>query len=194
MVNRLLTAQLKNWVSQTVSKVFGGSGNFNLIIKEAPRGSMPQSTNGSIIYGHYNPQESTFGMRNGVVMGGTLVIDLNVDDLPKVPQELIALVIMHETLHAYLVVRGGPDLLLQHSTMAQTYRAKMIEGLKELFPTMSDADASALSWEGLQETFEWNMNKLRDYQNMNPNNPTYNILKTLLDYQDNLKGTPSGCQ
>jgi hypothetical protein len=75
--------------------------------------------------------------------------------------------------------------------MAEHYRSKIAEGLKELFPGLSDSDAAALSWEGLLETYEWSVVKLRSMQDQT--NTAYNIIQTVLDYQKLVKGTKPGC-
>lgn len=192
MVSRLLNSGLKNWVSQTISKVFGGTGNFDLTFRDRPKSEMPDPT----VLGYYNMNMSSFsGNVTNPYMYGNIILDLNKDDLPGMPQELIATVIMHESIHAYLATRGDTrDVILHHSAMAQSYRSTIIAGLKELFPSISDADANSLAWEGLFATYEFSIQRLRDMQSqLDPNTPTYKTIKTLLDYQNKQKGTASGC-
>ncbi|WP_142683865.1 hypothetical protein [Chitinophaga polysaccharea] len=76
--------------------------------------------------------------------------------------------------------------------MAESYRQKIAEGLKELFPALSDTEASALGWEGLVKTYQFTSIQVKDLQNYT--GTALNIMKIIVAYQIGQKGTPSGCK
>ncbi|TCD18275.1 hypothetical protein EZ456_21450 [Pedobacter psychrodurus] len=85
-------------------------------------------------------------------------IRLNQNKLPGYSKEYILSTIYHEILHAYLFskMEKGPDgrfhISTQHDDMANKYLTLMTGALKIAFPNISDQEAWALSWGGLEET------------------------------------------
>ncbi|NLR59240.1 hypothetical protein HGH93_14080 [Chitinophaga polysaccharea] len=69
-------------------------------------------------------------------------------------QEYIAATILHEVLHAYFRAKGS-NPLVDHNDMGLFYIDNMAGGIKEVFPGISDDDARALSWGGVQESYAW---------------------------------------
>ncbi|MVT10596.1 hypothetical protein [Chitinophaga tropicalis] len=185
VINDLLNKGLKNKISKLINRIFGGNGNLDITFREKPATDFPSS-----VLGELDTQDTQFfGQRTDPTFGGEVYINLNRDSLAGKPKELLATVVLHECIHAYLAQRGNPRLLLQHDLMADSYRGDIAQALKELFPSISDTDAAALSWEGLTETYAWNLNQLRDIQALHPENIAYNQIITLLSYQNGIKGT-----
>ncbi|MDQ1090203.1 hypothetical protein [Siphonobacter sp. SORGH_AS_1065] len=81
-------------------------------------------------------------------------ITLNSSDLAYASEEYIAATIYHEVLHSYLRDTG----ILRdthHNLMANNFVIPMADALRGLFPNLSQSDAEALAWGGLQETTAW---------------------------------------
>jgi len=85
-------------------------------------------------------------------------IRLNKNTLPTFSKEYILSTIYHEILHAYLYSKltkgadGKYNISTQHEDMATQYVILMIGALKIAYPSISDQEAWALSWGGLEET------------------------------------------
>lgn len=85
-------------------------------------------------------------------------IKLNQNRLPNASKEYIVSTIYHEILHAYLeskLTRGSNGLYIitdQHQDMATQYVTLMSGALKIAFPNLSNNEAWALSWGGLEST------------------------------------------
>ncbi len=90
--------------------------------------------------------------------------NLDQDSLPGKSKEVIATAIYHEIIHGVFAINNVP-IILQHETMAESYRQKIAEGLKALFPAMSDGDANALGWIGLVKTYQFSSLQMKDFQN-----------------------------
>jgi hypothetical protein len=88
----------------------------------------------------------------------TFDINLNANTLPQRSKEYILSTVYHEVLHAYLFSKypkdGSGRLIMpdQHETMANNYVSLMTDALKLAYPNISNQEAWALSWGGLQET------------------------------------------
>lgn len=88
----------------------------------------------------------------------TFRIELNANTLPHKSKEYILATVYHEILHAYLYsqyTRDGLGKFIMpdhHSTMADSYISLMTTALKTAFPNISNPEAWALSWGGLEET------------------------------------------
>ncbi|WP_293741736.1 hypothetical protein [uncultured Pedobacter sp.] len=88
----------------------------------------------------------------------SFIINLNENTLPQRSKEYILSTIYHEILHAYMDTQIGKDasgnylISNQHQTMADRYVFLMTGALKIAFPNLSDRDAWALSWGGLEDT------------------------------------------
>ncbi|NSL88828.1 hypothetical protein ECE50_018440 [Chitinophaga sp. Mgbs1] len=186
-------AKLTNLIKTTISSVFGGkNSNIDLIFREKHQGDFLDG-----VLGEYDKVESHVrpASNNNPELVGEMFINLNVDALPSRPKEVIATVILHESLHAYLAQEGIKFELSwvnQHETMAVKYVEKIGAALREIFPNISQTDSEALGWMGLQETMSWSANTFADLKNRD--NKFYNKVYPILEYQDGKRGTPSGCQ
>ncbi|WP_316797127.1 hypothetical protein [Pedobacter agri] len=98
-------------------------------------------------------------------------IRLNQNKLPNTSKEYMLSTIYHEILHAYLEskltkgVDGRYINIDQHEEMANKYIILMTGALKIAFPNISDSEAWALSWGGLEET-PFYTTKLTDAQRL----------------------------
>lgn len=125
MLNLALNWQLQNNVVRAVNEIAGVKGNFNFVFREAHSSAFFKRN----VMGHYNPAYD-FGSGDYT----TLTIELNVDSLPSMPNEYIAAVIYHESLHA--ILRSRNVLVnVQHEEMAETYRRHIADSLRNYFQT-----------------------------------------------------------
>lgn len=179
-LNTLLNGNCKTWLMQLINDMFGAGGNFNINFEEKTALQMP-----AVNYmGFMDPASSSFnGEPNGPNRSGNITVYLNADSLKGASKELQAAVILHESIHAIFFARGL-NALTQHDLMAESYRDKISESLQEYFPNLSATDAAALSWEGLQFTYDWNMASLRGTPSLS------NIVNTISKYQKAAVGTP----
>ncbi|RZK36603.1 MAG: hypothetical protein EOO90_27055 [Pedobacter sp.] len=84
-------------------------------------------------------------------------ISLNQNKLPNASKEYIVSTIYHEILHAFMeskLAKGsdGKYIIDQHQQMATDYVILMTEALQIAFPGLSNNEAWALSWGGLEKT------------------------------------------
>nr|WP_199157909.1 hypothetical protein [Pedobacter sp. ASV2] len=91
-------------------------------------------------------------------------ITLNTTNLPSTSEEFIVSTIYHEVLHAYFTALFPPNqpngtIIIpdDHMYMATNYIEMMTNSLTYMYPGMSRADATALSWGGLEKTSAWNL-------------------------------------
>ncbi len=85
-------------------------------------------------------------------------ISLNKNKLPNASKEYILATIYHEILHAFIeskLVKGSDGKYVitdQHQQMATDYVTLMTGALQVAFPNLSNNEAWALSWGGLEKT------------------------------------------
>lgn len=104
----------------------------------------------------------------------TIIIKLNECAINNASQEYVAATLFHELLHAFFTTQGRMSQLQEHESMATAYADALRSTLKEYFPNLSDNEALALAWGGLEGTVAW--------QNKVQNDPTLvNTYKTLSD-------------
>jgi hypothetical protein len=102
-------------------------------------------------------KDNVFGTSQGINQF-TFDIKLNKNILPGRSKEFIVSTVYHEVLHAYLgtkYIKGLDGKYIigdDHSEMADNYVALLSGSLKVAFPNISNQDAWALSWGGLEET------------------------------------------
>lgn len=179
-LNTLLNGNCKTWLMQLINDMFGAGGNFNINFEEKTALQMP----GVNFMGFMDLASSSFnGEPTGPNRSGNITIHLNVDSLKGASKELQAAIMLHESIHAIFSARGL-NALSQHELMAESYRDKISESLREYFPNLSATDAAALSWEGLQFTYDWNMASLRGVPSLS------NIVNTISKYRKAEVGTP----
>lgn len=82
-------------------------------------------------------------------------IHFNGNTMPGASKEYIMATLYHEFLHAIMFFKGLKDHE-QHEPIATGYRKVLTMTLLQHFPGLSKNDASALVWEGLQDTKAWN--------------------------------------
>ncbi|MET3877050.1 hypothetical protein [Chitinophaga sp. OAE865] len=188
MLNAAISKQLKSWVANTVNSLGSNGGNYDFIFREKPVGSFVNAD----VLGEFDPVDSKLGGDTANPRKyGVIYINLNQDSLPGKSKEVIATAIYHEIIHGVFAINNVP-IILQHETMAESYRQKIAEGLKALFPAMSDEDANALGWIGLVKTYQFSSLRTKDFQNKT--GTALDILKIAVAYQTGQKGTPSGCK
>ncbi|GEP88879.1 hypothetical protein SAMN05660909_02534 [Chitinophaga terrae (ex Kim and Jung 2007)] len=190
-----LDGKLTNLIKTVVVGMFGGNNsNIDVIYREKHSSAFLPG-----VLGEYDNTESHLRFTDQLHSSGPLVgeifINLNVDELPKKPKEVIVTTILHESLHAYLRQEGilfDNSWVNQHEMMAAQYADKIADALQEIFPNLSRTDSEALGWLGLQSTIQWSSNMIKDLNNKDQK--FRDFIAPVLDYQEGRKGTPSGCQ
>ncbi|PSL47514.1 hypothetical protein CLV51_102371 [Chitinophaga niastensis] len=130
---------LQNTVSKILNNIFGSSDKLNLDFVEANlKPGEDGETDGGSVSGDY---------RN-------LTITLNTTDLKNSSKEYVAATILHEVIHGYFRA-VNENKLLDHNDMGLFYIDKMAAGIKEVYPTISNDDATALAWGGVHESYAW---------------------------------------
>lgn len=111
-----------------------------------------------------------------------VTIELNLNVLPKLSQELMAVTLYHELLHAYfgVILNKNWSESKEHNEMTDTYYLSLLEEIMiKRFPNTKDY-AGGLIYTGLQETELFN--KL--------NENTQNYIKTIIyNFKDGNNGT-----
>ena len=82
---------------------------------------------------------------------GSYNIILNVDKLGNSSLEYITSVILHESVHISLYEAGFPSGS-QHDNMLNNYISELTNALREIFPNLSQSDATLLALNGLSNT------------------------------------------
>lgn len=140
VVDELIQKDCKNELSSMINQVFNVSPELDLVIDGRSTFSNDIDADAATQLGH-----------DGYCK---INIDLNINVLLGAAKEYIAATMFHESIHAYLAATSRMSDL-DHQVMADLYISKMIEGIQELHPSISSADAEALAWGGLQETAVW---------------------------------------
>jgi hypothetical protein len=91
------------------------------------------------------------------------LIVFNDTKLKNKSQEFKVATVYHEVLHAYLSILFTKDtngiLVIpnQHENMIYNYLTMMATDLRSVFPTMTESDANALAWGGLEGTSRYSL-------------------------------------
>ncbi|MNY12501.1 hypothetical protein D3C86_1455870 [compost metagenome] len=86
-----------------------------------------------------------------------VTVQLNVNNLPGSSQEYIAMVAVHESIHAYLSYKGYAFSHNQHDLMLANYVDLMAKYLTDNY-NMPTADAYSVAMGGLYEAFQNSVN------------------------------------
>ncbi len=87
--------------------------------------------------------------------GSSIIIKLNECGISNASQEYVAATLFHELLHAFFTAQGKMTELQQHESIATAYADALRSTLKDYFPGLSDNEALALAWGGLEGTTAW---------------------------------------
>ncbi len=146
--NLVNSNDFNNEIINLLNNTFGASDKFNITIVETPN---LVDTNGNSLDGHTKarPDPNT-GVMN-------IRLQLNLTTLPGATQEYTAATIFHEIIHAYLSTIPDQAIKLnQENVIALSYVTCIISALKKDFPNLTDDEAEALAWGGLDGTSVWN--------------------------------------
>lgn len=141
-VDYALNNGLKNELSKTIQKVFGGPGwdpRLDIMDYDPLTGKNPQDLDGQA---SFNP------------ITNVAHIQLNRPVLKTAAKEYIAVTLLHEAIHTVMEYKGK-TYDLDHSDMALFYVEKLADALIEMFPSLPREDAIAMSWGGLSQTTSW---------------------------------------
>lgn len=174
-VNNVIGLDCKNEITSFINTTFSGSQQYHLQFFD-------QST-----FVGQNPDDearTSTGPIGSDITQTMTVIRFNNSQLANASQEYIAITILHEAIHAWIDYKfpSPIDNAHQHSLMAGTNRFNLMRSaLMEMYPLMSMADATDLTWGGLHNTIE--------FSNLIPAEKA-RIIQTNLDYKSHAKGTP----
>lgn len=91
-------------------------------------------------------------------------ITFNTSNLPNASEQFIVSTVYHEVLHAYLTALFPPNspngtiiIPEDHQYMATNYINMMTSSLRSMYPDITEADARALSWGGLENTSAYDL-------------------------------------
>lgn len=110
---------------------------------------------------------------------------LNSTSLKGGSKEYAVSTIIHEAIHAFLQYDAGNVINhnTNHDTMATKYVTPFATLLSSMFPALTDKDATALAWGGLQKTELWKESFKNDAFKVGNTNETmtYNELQGLIN-------------
>jgi len=149
MVGGIIDRDITFKANESMKSIFGVNGKFNLIFND---------TTGlaSDVNGNATPSKIYFDS-NGNLLSMDVDIQLNVNNLPGSSQEYIAMVAVHEAIHAYLNYKGYAFSHNQHDVMLANYVDLMANYLKDNY-NMPTADAYSVAMGGLYGAFQNSVN------------------------------------
>ncbi|MGJ1285634.1 hypothetical protein ACR79P_14990 [Sphingobacterium spiritivorum] len=156
MVDKIIKKDIEFAIAETLLSIFGESNKFNIVYKEDPDLKVGNEAN-TIVTNYTFNTEGQFSTMD-------INISLNVNTLPNSSQEYIAMVIVHESIHAYLDYKGYVYNTNQHDIMLSNYITLMANYLIANFQ-ISDKDAYALSFGGLHDAYNNSINN-QSWQNI----------------------------
>lgn len=146
MVDSVISKDVEFKARQSLFTIFGQTNDFNLFFYD-------NDTLGYNILG--NCQASNFRYSQGQISGMDAKIQLNSPRLSAMSQEIIAVVTIHEGVHAYLSYRGfiSQNNQAQHVVMLKNHVSLIANYLITNFKTPAK-EAYALSFTGLDTAFD----------------------------------------
>jgi hypothetical protein len=149
MVDKIVDKDVVFKANETLKSIFGINGKFNITFNEST--TLENSVNG-------NAKPSQILRDNqGNITAMDIDINLNLNNLPNSSQEYIAVVVVHETIHAYLDYKGFAYNTNQHDMMLKDYTDVIANYLVSNFNTPVQ-DAYSVAFEGLYEAFQNSVN------------------------------------
>jgi len=146
IVEGVINSDIRSATRESLLNVFKEGQNFNLEYYESNQ--LPDLTGGTATVrgGSYNDK--------GQLAKLNIEIKLNVNTLPDASEEYVALVVVHESIHAYLYSKGFFSKNIdQHDLMWSNYIDVMAGYLNQKYGTDMN-EARTLATEGLQHTFQ----------------------------------------
>lgn len=181
IVNEVVANDVKLKTGNLLFNVFKQTEDFNLSFYQSS--FMPPLLGGTA--------QATSGLvsNNGNVKKLDVSITLNGVSLPNSSQEYVAVVIIHEAVHAYLFSKGFfNNSIDQHEVMWVNYVDQIAAYLNQYYNTDSNV-ARVLATEGLQNTFG---SKITDavYKSLNSgnNDPSIQRANLIEEYRTGSKG------
>ncbi|QMV67129.1 hypothetical protein HS960_05425 [Sphingobacterium paramultivorum] len=184
VVDEVLASNISFKANETLQSIFGWNGHFN--IKYMEGSNMPNGVDGSaqatrILYDN-----------DGKITDMDITVLFNINNLSNASREYIALVVVHESIHAYLNYQGYAYSTNQHDVMLSQYLDVMALHLIDNYNTPLQ-DAYSLAMAGLQEAFKNSINNEtwetleEKYKNKLPNLDERSRIEA--DYQYGYKGS-----
>lgn len=149
MVAGIIDRDINFKANESMKSIFGVNGKFNLIYHDTT--GLANDVNGNA-----TPSKIYFDA-NGNLLSMDVDIQLNVNNLPGSSQEYIAMVAVHEAIHAYLDYKGYAFSNNQHDVMLANYVDLMAKYLTDNY-NMPSADAYSVAMGGLYEAFQNSVN------------------------------------
>lgn len=149
MVAGIIDRDITFKANETMKSIFGVNGKFNLIFNDTT--GLANNVNGNA-----TPSKLYFDT-NGNLLSMDVNVQLNVNNLPGSSQEFIAMVVVHEAIHAYLDYKGYSFANNQHDVMLANYVELMAKYLTDNY-NIPVQDAYSVAMGGLYEAFQNSVN------------------------------------
>lgn len=149
VVDEVLASDISFKANETLQSIFGWNGHFN--IKYIEGSNMDDNV-------HANAQATRILYdSDGKITDMDITVKFNINSLSNASREYIALVVVHESIHAYLNYQGYAYSTNQHDIMLSQYLDVMALHLIDNYNTPLQ-DAYSLAMQGLQEAFKNSIN------------------------------------
>ncbi len=185
-VDAIIMSNVQSATQEALLSAFKLNQDFNLSFYEAT--NLPHLRGGTATLTRYSTRP------DGTFSNMDVRIDLNVNELPSASREYVAMVALHETIHAYLYTKGffdqyGKQSVEQHDMMWSSY-INVIAGYLNNTYGMDINEAKVLATDGLQNTFQ---SKIEDsiYKTLNNTTGIPSDRRAILAtaYRSGTKGT-----
>lgn len=165
IVDAIIMSNIQSMAKESLMDAFKLNQDFNLDFYESTQ--LSNLTGGTATLTRYDKRP------DGTFANMDVRIDLNLNTLPNASQEYVALVTVHEAIHAYLYTKGffnqyGQQTVAQHDMMWSSY-INVMAGYLNTYYGMNINEAKVLATEGLQNTFQ---SKIEDAVYLNLKNST----------------------
>jgi len=149
MVDEVINKDIVFKANETLKSIFGANEKINIIFDEST--DLEKGVNG-------NAQASKiFKDSEGNLVSMDVNVKLNLETLPSSSQEYIAMVVVHESVHAYLNYKGFSYNTNQHDMMLKDYVGVIANYLVNNFNTPVQ-DAHSVAFGGLYKAFQNSVN------------------------------------
>lgn len=184
ILDSILNSNITFKANETLQSIFGWSGKFNIKYMEST--TMPNN-----IHGTAQPTKILYDS-DGKITDMDVDVFLNMNTLQNASREYAAMVIIHESIHAYLDYQGYSYNTNQHDLMLSQYLEVIALYLIDHFNT-PEQDAYSLAMEGLYEAFQNSINNQtweaveEKYKNKIPS--LNDRSRIMADHETGLKGS-----
>ncbi|WP_313419283.1 hypothetical protein [Sphingobacterium multivorum] len=149
MVDKIVDKDIVFKANESLKSIFGANAKFNVIFYESTELK-------SDVNGNAKPNRIVYDSQ-GNLSEMDVDIKLNLNNLPGSSQEYIAMIVVHEAVHAYLDYKGYSYNTNQHDIMLRDYVDVIANYLVNNFNTPVN-DAYSVAFGGLYQAFQNSVN------------------------------------